>query len=69
MLNLITIALQESIAAFERDDMENYAFHAGKAGGVAAAIGSYGIKSLSMCDDISDALRNQQLQPDGDHPR
>lgn len=55
MISLITAALQESIAAHERDDFQNYVFHTGKAGGVAAAIGAYGIKSLSMCDDISDA--------------
>ena len=61
MLNLITIALQEAIAAFERGDMENYAFHVGKAGGVAAAIGAYGIKSLSTCDDISDACETNDF--------
>ena len=55
MINLITAALQKAVAAFERGDVEGYAFHTGNAGGVAAAIGVYGIKSLSMCDDISDA--------------
>ena len=55
MISLITAALREAITAFERDDMESYAFHTGKAGGVAAAVGDFGIKALSMCDDISDA--------------
>ena len=55
MISLITEVLQEAIAAFEHDDVQGYAFHVGKAGGVAAAIGAYGVKSLSMCDDISDA--------------
>ena len=55
MLSLITVALQEAIAALERDDLESYAFHTGKAGGVAAAVGAFGIKALLMCDDISDA--------------
>ena len=55
MISLVTAALQEAIAALERDDLESYAFHTGKAGGVAAAIGAFGIKALSMCDDISDA--------------
>ena len=55
LTTLTTAALQEAIGAFERDDMKSYAHHTGKAGGVAAAVGAYGIKSLSMCDDISDA--------------
>ena len=55
MISLITAALQEAVAAIERDDLGNYAFHAGKAGGVAAAVGAFGIKALLMCDDISDA--------------
>ena len=55
MISLMVEALQEALAASERGDTQSYAFHAGKAGGVAAAIGAYGIKSLSMCDDISDA--------------
>lgn len=55
MFSQITAALQKAVAAFERDDIQGYAFHVGKAGGVATAIGAYGIRSLSMCDDISDA--------------
>ena len=55
MISLITTALQEATAALGRDDMESYAFYTGKAGGVAAAVGAYGIKVLAMCDDISDA--------------
>ena len=55
MIGLITEALQAGFAAFERDDMVGYAHHTGKAGGIAAATGVYGIKALSLCDDISDA--------------
>ena len=55
MLSITTTALQEAIAAFGRDDMASYAHYAGKAGGVAAAVGAYGLKALSLCDDISDA--------------
>ena len=55
MIGLITAALDEGLAAFERDDMEGYAWHIGKAGGVAAAVGAFGIRGLSMCDDISHA--------------
>ena len=55
MISMITAALQEAVAALERDDREDYAYHTGKAGGVAAAVGAFGIKALSMCDDISDA--------------
>ena len=55
MISLITTALQEATGALGRDDMESYALHTGKAGGVAAAVGTYGIKALAMCDDISDA--------------
>ena len=58
MLSITTIALQEAIAAFGRDDMASYAHHAGRAGGVAAAVGTYGLKALSLCDDISDAYEN-----------
>ena len=35
--------------------MVGYAHHTGRAGGVAAATGVYGIKVLSLCNDISDA--------------
>lgn len=52
MISLIAAALQEAVAAFERDDMEGYAHHAGKAGGVAATIGAYGIKAFAMCDSV-----------------
>lgn len=61
MISPITAALQEAIAVFERDDVEGCAYHTGKACGVAAAIGACGIKSLSMCDDISDACETSVL--------
>ena len=55
MIGLIAEALQAAFAAFERRDMAGYAHHTGRAGGVAATTGVYGIKALSLCDDISDA--------------
>ena len=55
MIGLITAALHEGLAAFARDDVEGYAWHIGKAGGVAAVVGTFGIRGLSMCDDISHA--------------
>ena len=60
MIAPIVAALQQALSAIrnENEDTQGYAFHTGKAGGVAAAIGAYGIKSLSMCDDISDAYEN-----------
>ena len=54
MISLIAAALQEAAAASERGDGDNYAHH-GRAGGVAAAAGVFGIKALSLCDDISNA--------------
>ena len=43
--------------AFEAQGNEEarFAFYCGKAGGMAAAVGVFGIKSLDLCDDISDA--------------
>ena len=58
MIGQITAALHEGLAAFARDDMEGYAWHIGKAGGVAAAVGAFGIRGLSMCDDISHAYES-----------
>ena len=55
MISLIAAALQEAAAASERGDGDNYAHHTGRAGGIAAAIGAFGIKALSLCDDISNA--------------
>ena len=41
MLSLMVAELQEVFAAVERGDAKNYAFHTGKAGGVAAATGAW----------------------------
>lgn len=41
MLSLIVADLQEVFAAVERGDAKNYAFHTGKAGGLAAATGAW----------------------------
>lgn len=58
MIGQITAALHEGLSAFARDDMEGYAWHIGKAGGVASAVGAFGIRGLSMCDDISHAYES-----------
>lgn len=55
MISEVVAALQESTAAHARNDAPGYAFHTGQAGGIAAALGLFGIKGLSLCDDISDA--------------
>ncbi len=47
MLSLIVADLQEVFAAVERSDAKSYAFHIGKAGGVAAATGAW----ISLDDD------------------
>ena len=35
-----------------------YAFCCGEAGGIAAAASIFGVKALELCDDISDALED-----------
>ena len=40
------------------DDQARFAFHCGEAGGMAAAAGAFGVKSLELCDDFSDAYEN-----------
>ena len=39
-------------------DAARFAFHCGEAGGMAASAAVFGIKSLELCDDISDAYEN-----------
>lgn len=69
MIDLIVIALQEAFTLFEgdydEDDFEldglNYAYHCGEAAGIAAAAGVFGVKALEMCDDISDAYEDLDI--------
>lgn len=55
MISEIVVALHKAVAARAGNDAPGYAFHTGEAGGIAAALGLFGIKGLSLCDDISDA--------------
>lgn len=68
MIDLIVIALQNAFILygdFDEDDFEldglNYAYHCGEAAGIAAAAGLFGVKALEMCDDISDAYEDADL--------
>ena len=68
MMDLIVAALQYAFVVFEADDEDeieldelNYAYHCGEAAGIAAAAGVFGVKALEMCDDISDAYENCDL--------
>ena len=55
MISEVVAALHKAVAARAGNDALSYAFHTGEAGGIAAALGLFGIKGLSLCDDISDA--------------
>ena len=68
MIDLIVTALQFAFIEYEADDEDefeldelNYAYHCGEAAGIAAAAGVFGVKALEMCDDISDAYENCDL--------
>ena len=68
MIDLIAAALQYAFVVFEADDEDefeldglNYAYHCGEAAGIAAAAGIFGVKALEMCDDISDAYEDCDL--------
>ena len=84
MIGLITTALRQAFEALYQEDDAGYAFHCGEAGGIAAATAAFGVKALELCDDISDAyedidldfmryiLRETSERPDGtdeDHAR
>ncbi|MCY4557217.1 MAG: tetratricopeptide repeat protein [Chloroflexi bacterium] len=60
--------MQYAFVVFEADDEDefeldglNYAYHCGEAAGIAAAAGVFGVKALEMCDDISDAYEDCDL--------
>ncbi len=63
MIDLIVSALQEAFITLESDDEDglDFAYHCGEAGGIASAAGVFGVKSLEMCDDISDAYEDSDL--------
>ena len=68
MIDLIVTALQFAFIEYgagDEDEFEldelNYAYHCGEAAGIAAAAGIFGVKALEMCDDISDAYENCDL--------
>ena len=68
MIDLIVTALQFAFIEYAADDEDefeldelNYAYHCGEAAGIAAAAGVFGVKALEMCDDISDAYENCDL--------
>ena len=84
MIGLITTALRQAWDALDQEDDAGYAFHCGEAGGIAAATAAFGVRALELCDDLSDAyedidldfmwyiLRETSERPDGieeDHAR
>ena len=54
----IVVALRRAFSSLDHGDEARFAFHCGRAGGMAAAAGVFGIKALELCDDISDAYEN-----------
>ncbi len=60
MLSLIIDELNEAMGHLWEDDW-TYAYHTGKAGGIACAIGARCLYSESLCDEISDAYERLDL--------
>ena len=60
MFSLIIDELNEAMSYLWEDDLE-YAFHTGKAGGIAAALGARGFFLDSLCDEISAAYEQLDL--------
>ena len=60
MLNFIIEELDEVLEYLWENDWQ-YAYHAGKAGGISTAIGARGLLYESLCDDISDAYERLEL--------
>ena len=54
MLNVIIDELNDAMECLWEDDW-GYAYHTGRAGGIAAAIGARGFMFESLCDEISNA--------------
>ena len=61
MIGLIVTALLQTFCALDQEDDSGYAFHCGEAGGVAAATVAFGVRALELCDDISDAYEDSDL--------
>ncbi len=58
MMGLITDTMQKALIAVAKGAAQDFTFHWGEAGGIAAADGLFGIKALELCDDISDAYED-----------
>ena len=61
MIGLIVTALLQTFCALDQEDDSGYAFHCGEAGGMAAATAAFGVRALELCDDISDAYEDIDL--------
>ena len=61
MIGLIVAALLQTFCALDQEDDSGYAFHCGEAGGIAAATVAFGVRALELCDDISDAYEDSDL--------
>ena len=61
MIGLIVTALLQTFCALDQGDDSGYAFHCGEAGGIAAATAAFGVRALELCDDISDAYEDSDL--------
>ena len=61
MIGLIVTALLQTFCALDQEDDSGYAFHCGEAGGIAAATVAFGVRALELCDDISDAYEDSDL--------
>ena len=61
MIGLIVTALLQTFCALDQEDDSGYAFHCGEAGGIAAATAAFGVWALELCDDISDAYEDSDL--------
>ena len=59
MLDLIVAELESAFHGIAwGDDLSCFAYDSGKAGGIAAATGTEGVHTLSLCDDISAAYES-----------
>ena len=59
MLDLIVAELESAFHGIAwGDDLSYFAYDSGKAGGIAAATGTEGVHTLSLCDDISEAYES-----------
>ena len=61
MIEFVVTALLRAFHALDREDDEEYAFHCGEAGGIAASAAFFGVRALELCDDISDAYEDTDL--------